>query len=188
MAGERLPIAGGNRTGDVVLFVAGEWDVQDMLRAGQWTNITEPSFQRYELAQMRQAVRIGVAHGAHFDFATMPATGSGKEASIRRVTFDRLLDSVAKEFPATVSVIDYGGLLSPGGAFHEFLDGVQVRAADGVHTPAYVPGNIFANNTTEAVAHAFYNWLSPRLSATHSRIGSHPIPMNAPAWLIRLAP
>ena len=32
-----------------------------------------------------------------------------------------------------------------------------------MHTPSYAPGNAFVGNSTEAVANAFYNWLSPRI-------------------------
>ncbi len=70
---------------------------------------------------------------------------------------------MAAEFPGPVSIIDYGDLLSPQGVFTEYLDGVQVRTPDGVHTPAYAKGNVFVGNSTEAVAHAFYNWLAPRI-------------------------
>jgi hypothetical protein len=157
--------------GDVILFVAGTWEVQDMLRDGHWGNIQQPSFQRYELSQMRRAVRIGTAHGAHFDFATMPAMGTGADSleasradtAVRRRIYDRLIARVAAEYPRTVSIVDYGAILSPGGVYHEYLDGVQVRTADGVHTPSYSPGNVFAGNSSEPVAHAFYDWLSPRL-------------------------
>ena len=161
----------GTRPGDVVLFVAGTWEVQDIERDGQWGNIEQPSFQRYELSRMRLAVRIGTAHGAHFDFATMPAAGtaanspeaSRSDLTSRRLIYDRLIRQIAGEYPRSVSIVDYGQVLSPGGVFREYLDGVQVRAADGVHTPAYAPGNAFAGNSPEAVAHAFYDWLSPRL-------------------------
>jgi hypothetical protein len=159
------------RPGDVVLFVAGTWEVQDMERDGRWTDIEQPSFQRYELDQMRRAVHIGTAHGAHFDFATMPAMGtsansaeaSRSDLTARRLVYDRLIRQVAGEFPRTVSIVDYGQVISPGGIFREYLDGVQVRASDGVHTPVYAPGNAFAGNASEPVAHAFYDWLSPRL-------------------------
>jgi hypothetical protein len=40
---------------------------------------------------------------------------------------------------------------------------VQVRTADGVHTPSYAPGNVFAGNSSLTVAEAFYRWLSPRI-------------------------
>jgi len=120
---------------------------------------------------MRLAVRIGTAHGAHVDLATMPAMGTAANSveasrsnlSARRRTYDRLIREVAAEYPRSVSIVDYGQVLSPGGTFHEYLDGVQVRSADGVHTPAYAPGNTFADNAPESVAHAFYDWLSPRL-------------------------
>ncbi len=162
----------GTAPGDVVLFVAGVWEVQDMIRQGRWVDITEPSFQRYELSQMRLAVRTGTAHGAHFDFTTMPSMANGasfgeapfpQDQPRRRIIYDQLIRTVAAEFPRSVSTIDYGALLSPGGVFHEYLNGVQVRTPDGIHTPAYAPGNQFAGNSTEPVAHAFYDWLSPRM-------------------------
>jgi hypothetical protein len=165
------PVAATAR-GDLVLFVAGLWETQDLLRNGRWSDITQPSFQRYELSQMRTAVRIGTAHGAHVDFATMPVMDEGTTAagrpppgssSQRRLLYDKLIEEVATEFPGRVSVIDYGGLLSPKGVFTTHVDGVQVRAADGIHTPAYDPDDIFADNASAAVAHAFDNWLSPRL-------------------------
>jgi peptidoglycan/LPS O-acetylase OafA/YrhL len=171
----------GTVPGDLVLFVAGSWEVQDLLQNGQWTNIEEPSFQRYELSQMRTAVAIGTAHGAHFDFTTMPALAAGaafheapfpEDSSARRMIYDQLINKVADEFPGSVSVIDYGKLLSPQGVFTEYLDGVQVRTADGVHTPAYAPGNGFVGNSTASVAHAFYNWLAPRIWPL--LIGSNP--------------
>ena len=161
----------GTGPGDVVLFVAGTWEAQDMLRDGTWTNLTEPSLQRYEISQLRRLVALGSAHGAHVDLATMPAMGASSasvEASRsndarRRQIYDRLLHQVAREYPRRVSIVDYGAILSPGGVYHEYLDGVQVRTPDGIHTPAYAPSNPFAGNSSQAVAFAFYDWLSPRL-------------------------
>jgi len=158
--------------GDIVLFVAGTWEVQDILQDGRWRNIEQSSYQRYILTQMRRAVNIGTEHGAHFDFATMPALNSGAAAHAspfpedsrrRRLIYDSLIDKTAAEFPGKVSVIDYGGILSPGGVYTGYLDGVEVRTPDGIHTPSYAPGNVFAGNSTEAVAHTFYDWLSPRI-------------------------
>ena len=182
----------GTAPGDVVLFVAGAWEVQDILRNGQWTNIEQPSFQRYELSQMRKAVEIATAHGAHLDFTTLPALAAGaafgeapfpEDSSGRRLIYDHLISEVAAEFPGSVSVIDYGRILSPRGVYTEYLDGVQVRTPDGIHTPAYAPGNVFVGNSTEAVAQAFYNWLSPRIwpliidsNAIAERRGRTPVP------------
>ena len=47
--------------------------------------------------------------------------------------------------------------------FVAFRDGVQIRTLDGVHTPSYDPGNPYEGNSTQPVADAFYNWLSPRI-------------------------
>jgi hypothetical protein len=165
-------VVAGTAPGDLVLFVAGTWEVQDVLRDGRWTNIEQPADQRYLLGQMRKAVAISTAHGAHLEFTTLPALDSGayfheaplpEDSSARRVIYDRLIHEVAAEFPGRVGVIDYGAVLSPGGVFTEYIGGVQVRTPDGVHTPVYAPGNVYAGNSTAAVAHAFYNWLSPRL-------------------------
>ena len=173
--------------GDVVLFLAGTWETQDILRNGRWMYIGEPSYQRYILSQMRLAVAIGTMHGAHFDFATMPALAAGapqhaesaypENASTRRLIYNRLVRKVAAEFPGKVSVVDYGALLAPHGVFTEHQDGVQVRTSDGIHTPAYAPGNPFAGNSTEAQANAFYNWLSPRIWPL--LLASNPSPATA---------
>jgi hypothetical protein len=174
--------------GDLVLFVAGNWEVQDILRNGQWTNIQQPSFQKYVLSQMRKAVEIGTAHGAHFDFTTLAASAVGayfheppfpQDSPERHRIYNSLIRKVADEFPGSVSVIDLSRVLSPEGTFTEYLDGVQVRTADGEHTPAYAPGDVFVNNATAAVANAFYNWLSPRIWPLI--LNSNPAPSSSSA-------
>ena len=165
--------------GDVVLFLAGQWETQDLLIDGRWTNILQPSFRRYELHQLRTLVAVATAHGAHLDLLTEPAMeahgeyentgatdlGPPNPASVprRRDLYNGLLLRTAAAFPGRVSVLDYGQLLSPHGTFAEYLDGVQVRATDGVHTPAYLAGFPLFSDTTPTVAEAFYRWLSPRI-------------------------
>ena len=158
--------------GDLALFIGGTWEVQDILRNGHWSNITQPAFQRYELRQMETVVRLVTARGAHLVFTTIPATAVGAsfheapfpEDSVRRHhLYDALLEKVAARYPHQVSVLDLNAILSPGGTFHQYLDGVEVRTSDGIHTPAYTPGNPFAGNSSQGVADAFYNWVSPRI-------------------------
>jgi hypothetical protein len=164
----------GSGPGDVVLFVAGDWEVQDILMSGHWSNILSPSFQRYEMGQMRRLIAIATAQGTRLEFFTMPAENDAEQQGkpldaapgdslTRRAIYNRLLRRVAAEFPGKVSVVDYGSILSPKGVFTSYIDGVQVRTPDGVHTPSYAPGNPFSGNSTEQVAQAFYNWLSPRI-------------------------
>ncbi len=93
----------------------------------------------------------------------MGAAPFPEDSPERRLAYDGLVTAVSRQFPGQVSVIDLGKILSPAGAYTQFLDGVQVRTADGVHTPSYDPGNVFVQNSSEAVAHAFSNWLSPRI-------------------------
>jgi len=158
--------------GDVVLFVAGNWECQDVEEGGRWTDITHPAFQREELRRMQQLVGIATAHGAHLDLATMPAMAAGaafheapfpEDSPARRAIYNRLVRTVASEYPGRVSVLDLGHILSPDGRFTQYIDGVQVRTADGVHTPSYAPNNPFAGNSSEAVADRFYRWLSGRI-------------------------
>ncbi len=166
----------GTAPGDVVLLATGHWDTQDLLMHGRWSNILSPSFRRYEAGQLRTFIGIASAHGAHVDLLTMPpmerdypwlgnSSGAYDIASspARRRLFNELLRQTAAEFPSKVSVIDYGAMLSPSGRYTQYLDGVQVRSSDGVHTPSYAPGNVFDGNATQSVADTFYNWLSPRL-------------------------
>ena len=83
--------------------------------------------------------------------------------SPRRSIYDRLVRTVASASSGEVSIVDYGDVLSSHGVFHEYLDGVQVRTPDGIHTPAHAAGNVFAGTTSEGITHASYDWLSPRL-------------------------
>ncbi len=160
------------RPGDVVLFLAGHDDTQGTLEHGAWTSILSPSFQQGELTRLRQLVTIATGHGAHLDLLTMPCTDSNFEfgtapsptdSANRRELFNKLLVKTAAAHPSTVSLIDYGSILCPTGRFTATLAGVQVRALDGIHTPAYAPGNPYAGNSTAEVAGRFYSWLAPRL-------------------------
>ncbi len=158
--------------GDVVLFLAGRWETQGILRNGGWTDILSPRFQSYELNQMRLMAEVATAHGAHLDLLTMACMDPGaavgdpsgpSDSAARRDIYNHLLHQTASEFPGKVSTIDFGSILCPGGRYTDSLDGVQVRTVDGIHTPSYAPGNPFVGNSTEAVAEKFYSWLSPRI-------------------------
>jgi peptidoglycan/LPS O-acetylase OafA/YrhL len=158
--------------GDVVLFLAGRWETQGILRNGHWTDILSPSFQSYELNQMRLLADVATAHGAHLDVLTMACMDPGaavgdppgpSDSAARRDIYNHLLREAASEFPGKVSVIDFGSILCPTGHYAQMLDGVQVRTPDGIHTPSFAPGNPFVGNSTQAVADNFYSWLAPRI-------------------------
>jgi peptidoglycan/LPS O-acetylase OafA/YrhL len=160
------------RPGDQVLFLAGHWETQFLLVHGRWRDLAQPGFRRDEVRRLDRLVALGTAHGAHVDLLTMPCMDQDfpygtplapSDTPRQRARYNGLLELVARQHPHAVSVIPYGSILCPSGTFTEQLDGVQVRTADGVHTPAYVPGNVYAGNATKAVAERFYAWLAPRL-------------------------
>jgi hypothetical protein len=96
----------------------------------------------------------------NWELGTPPAS---TDSPRRWAIYDRLLREVAASYPSTVSVIDYGSILCPNGKFSEYLDGVQIRSPDGVHTPAFVPQNPYAENASVTVAVRFYGWIARRL-------------------------
>ncbi len=158
--------------GDLVVFLAGHWETQEILLDGHWTNLDSASFRAYELHQLQELASLAVSRGAHLELFTMACMDGGfaqgdppgpTDSARRRDYYNAMLRQVAAEDPAQVSVVDFGSLVCPTGTFTQYLNGVQVRTADGVHTPAYAPDNPFAGNATRAVADAFYSWLGPRL-------------------------
>ena len=120
---------------------------------------------------MRRAVRIGTAHGAHFDFATMPAMGTAGDSleasradiSRRRKIYDRLIARWPPSTPAPSASWTTARSSRPVGSTASTWTACRSAHPTGSTPPPSLPGNAFAGNATEPVAHAFYDWLSPRL-------------------------
>jgi peptidoglycan/LPS O-acetylase OafA/YrhL len=158
---------------DVVALLAGRWEVTDRVYDGQWTNILAPAFQRYVRDQLRLAVQIGTASGAHMVLLTAPCYSSGEQpdgspwpedSAARLQAYNDLLYSVAAEFPAQASVVNLNAMMCPGGRFEPVIDGVTVRAPDGVHFPYYQFGDPAASAPdTLAQVNAFAAWIGPKL-------------------------
>ncbi len=158
---------------DVVALLAGRWEVTDRVFDGQWTNILAPAFQQYVRDQLRLAVQIGTASGAHMVLLTAPCYSSGEqpdgspwpEDSPTRVSaYNDQLYTVAAEFPAQVSVVNLNALMCPGGRFEPVIDGVTVRAPDGVHFPYFQFGDPQASAPDDlAQVNAFAKWIGPKL-------------------------
>jgi peptidoglycan/LPS O-acetylase OafA/YrhL len=158
---------------DVVALLAGRWEVTDRIYDGQWTNILAPAFQRYVRDQLRLAVQIGTASGAHMALLTAPCYSSGEQpdgspwpedSPARLKAYNDLIYAVAAEFPVRASVVDLNAMMCPGGQFRPVIDGVTVRAPDGVHFPYYQFGNPDAEAPDDlAQVTAFGNWIGPKL-------------------------
>jgi peptidoglycan/LPS O-acetylase OafA/YrhL len=127
---------------NVVVLLAGRWEVVDRQYQGQWTNILQPAFAAYVKTQLQKASQLVTSNGSRMVFLTAPCTDEGEQPSgapwpedstARLNAFNRLVRAVAAEHPQTDSVVDLDGAVCPGGKFTSTLHGVQVRRADGVH-------------------------------------------------------
>ncbi len=158
---------------DVVALLAGRWEVTDRVYDGRWTNILDPAFQRYVRAQLRLAVQIGTASGAHMVLLTAPCYSSGEQpdgspwpedSPARLRAYNDQLYTVAAEFPAQTSVVNLNAMMCPGGQFESVINGVSVRAPDGVHFPYFQFGNPGAAAPDDLTqVNAFASWIGPKL-------------------------
>ncbi len=133
---------------NVVVVLAGRWEVSDRLIDGHWLHIGEPAFDAAVKQSLEQAVQVGTSTGALMVLMTSPCFAPNEqnngqvwpEDTLARLdAYNAIVRQVAAEYPATVQLDDFGALLCPGGQYHESLDGVQIRDGDGMHivpTPA----------------------------------------------------
>jgi hypothetical protein len=126
---------------DLAVIMVGRWELMDRLYQGRWTHIGDPAYDAYIVGQLQQAVAIASSEGAKVALLTTPyylrglnpAGGLFPEDQPARVDLmNGLIRLVAAAHPGLVSLVDFGGHLSPGGRFTMSIDGVQVRS-DGVH-------------------------------------------------------
>ena len=127
---------------NVVVLLAGRWEVVDRMYQGQWTNILNPAFAAYVKQQLNQASALVTATGARMVFLTAPCTDEGEQpdgapwpedSSERLNVFNQLVRQVAAEHPTTDSVVDLDAATCPGGNYTTSIDGVAIRRSDGVH-------------------------------------------------------
>jgi len=150
---------------NVVVMLAGRWEVEDRLIDGRWLHIGDPAFDADLHAALEQAVQVGTSTGSLMVLSTAPCFDSGEQdngqpwpedSATRLDLYNSMVRQVAAEHPATVELYDLDSLLCPGGSFTTTLDGVQVRDGDGVHiVPTAAAGQ----------------WLDARLLPTVVRIG-----------------
>jgi hypothetical protein len=157
---------------NVGVLLAGRWEVVDREYKGKWTNILNPQFAAYVKAQLEEASKLVTMSGAHMVFLTAPCMNEGEqpdgspwpESNPARLTvYNRLVREVAAENPQTDSVVDLFGAVCPKGNYATSVDGVAVRASDGIHfsyaagevlAPALMPGIIAAGRAQMAQAAA----------------------------------
>jgi hypothetical protein len=127
---------------NVVVLLAGRWEVVDRMYQGKWTNILSPTFAAYVKSQLTEASNLVAQTGAHMVFLTAPCTDEGEQPDgapwpeddpHRLAVYNRLVREVVAEHPQTDSVVDLHGAACPGDTFASTVDGRVIRNADGVH-------------------------------------------------------
>ncbi|HEX4905862.1 MAG TPA: SGNH hydrolase domain-containing protein [Acidimicrobiales bacterium] len=123
----------------VAVVMVGRWELMDRVHRGRWTHVGDPSFDAYLGRELDLAITIAGSRGARVVVATTPyyrrgdgpGGGTWPEDEPHRVDeVNALLRAAAAR--NRVGIVDYGALLSPGGALAMDIDGFRVRS-DGVH-------------------------------------------------------
>lgn len=139
------------RRPNVVMILAGRWEVVNRTYRGEWTNIEDPVYAAYVKHQLEMAVRIAVSGGSRVVLLTAPCYDTGEQpdgqpwpedSPARLAIYNHIVRQVAASSP-DVSVINFNAMACPGGHYEEFVDGQQVRMSDGVHF-TLTGGNVFA--------------------------------------------
>ena len=127
---------------NVVVLLAGRWEVVDREYQGNWTNILQPAYAAYVKQQLEQASQLVTASGAHMVFLTAPCTDEGEQPDgapwpednpDRLAVYNKLVREVAAEHPRTDTAVNLFGAACPGGKFAATVDGTTIRMSDGVH-------------------------------------------------------
>jgi peptidoglycan/LPS O-acetylase OafA/YrhL len=127
---------------NVVVLLAGRWEVVDRTYLGRRSNILQPGLAAYTKQQLELAVRIGTSTGARMVLMTSPCFSQGEQVdgspwpqdNIRRVQkYNSLVKEVGAEFPTKVTVQDLYSMTCPGGKYLATLHGALLRDPDGIH-------------------------------------------------------
>jgi peptidoglycan/LPS O-acetylase OafA/YrhL len=127
----------------VVCLITGYWEAMTRFYEGRWQHLGDPAYNSYVTSQLEKAISILSAGGAKVALFTSPYFENGEqpdgnlwpEANPARVNeYNEIVAQVAAQHPGVVTVVPLGAYLDPGGRFTSTIDGITVRASDGVHT------------------------------------------------------
>jgi peptidoglycan/LPS O-acetylase OafA/YrhL len=132
---------------NVVMLLAGRWEVVDREYKGRWTNILHPALAAYVKHQLEIASNVITGTGVRLVFLTAPCTSEPEQPDgaawpesnpARVAAYNKLVRQVAALHPQTDTVVDLNAAACPGGHYTVTLHGQTIRSVDdGVHfTPA----------------------------------------------------
>jgi peptidoglycan/LPS O-acetylase OafA/YrhL len=157
----------------IVSILAGRWEVSTVEWRGRWTDILHPAFAAYVRQQLERALEVASSGGAHVVLFTAPCFDSGEQSDGARWpedepdrldAYNELVREVVAANPQRSALVNLDGVVCPGGRFQSVIDGVTVRAPDGVHFPFFsLSSPQTAEPDTEAQVERFSAWIGPRL-------------------------
>jgi peptidoglycan/LPS O-acetylase OafA/YrhL len=136
---------------NVVMILAGRWEVSNRTYDGHWTNIENPTYAAYVQRELRYAVKVAGSGGASVVLMTAPCYDTGEQpdgqpwpedSRARLDLYNNIVREVVASTPGT-SLLNFNAMACPGGRYEEYMDGQQVRLADGIHF-TFTGGNVFA--------------------------------------------
>ena len=125
---------------NVVMILAGRWEVTDRTYQGHWTNILQPRYADYVRRQLDLAVHVASSKGAKVILLTAPCYDTGEQpdgqpwpedSPERLAKYNSIVRQVGSTEPGT-TVVNFEALACPGGHYQSEIDGVDARY-DGVH-------------------------------------------------------
>jgi peptidoglycan/LPS O-acetylase OafA/YrhL len=136
---------------NVVMILAGRWEVVNRTYEGRWTSIADPTYAAYVERELELAVHVAGSDGAQVVLLTAPCYDSGEQpdgepwpedSRDRLAIYNSLVRRAASAIPGT-ALINFNAMSCPGGLYRASMDGQQVRQSDGVHF-TFTGGNVFA--------------------------------------------
>ena len=127
---------------NVVVVLAGRWEVVDREYQGKWTNILSPAYATYVKQQLENTSKLVISAGSHLVFLTAPCTDEGEQPDgapwpednpARLDAYNKLIREVAAAHPQTDSVVDLNAAACPRGKYSSTVGGVVMRQSDGIH-------------------------------------------------------
>jgi peptidoglycan/LPS O-acetylase OafA/YrhL len=125
---------------NVVMILAGRWEVVNRTFEGQWTDILNPRYAAYVKQQLRRSVAVAGAAGARVVLLTAPCYDTGEQPDgspwpedmpNRLAKYNDIVRQVVKTSRNT-SLIDFNAMACPDGHYEANMEGVPARY-DGVH-------------------------------------------------------
>jgi SGNH domain (fused to AT3 domains) len=132
---------------DVVIWMS-TWEVYDRIVQGERVRFGSTTWDEMMLDKIDQAARRLTAGGAHLMITTMAPRApnelvppSDAAETSRYVRLNQLYTQYARAHPHSVSIVDFAGMLCPGGPpCSRTVDGIDPRPLDGLHfTPKTAP-------------------------------------------------